>query len=162
MLCRRPRIFPLKIGRCLWRAPPGPPGSRALPRRRPSFDQVIVKTILYHHHHPEEVVCGSFCLNPSTVAASEIVSGRWWRIESLFPGQCLETPPPAACHRLLDRPPPAAARPSADRSSTSTGIPVSEKKLLRIRRQVGRSALKTPNLGLDCSFFCQVARPRLT
>ena len=42
-------------------------------------------------------------------------------------------------------------------------LPVSVKRtLLRIRRQVGTSALKAPHLGLDCSFCCWVAGPRLT
>ena len=36
-----------------------------------------------------------------------------------------------------------------------------EKTLLRIRRPVGNSPLKTPNLGLDCSFCCWVVWPRL-
>ena len=41
-------------------------------------------------------------------------------------------------------------------------IPVSVKKsLLRKRRRVGKSALRAPNLGLDCSFCCWTARPRL-
>ena len=41
-------------------------------------------------------------------------------------------------------------------------VPVSvKKKFLRIRMQVGKSALKTPNLGQDCSFGCWVAWPRL-
>ena len=34
---------------------------------------------------------------------------------------------------------------------------VCEKTLLRIRRQVGTSASRAPNLGLDCSFRCWVA-----
>ena len=38
---------------------------------------------------------------------------------------------------------------------------VCEKTLLRIRRQVGKSAPKAPNLGLDRSFRCWVAWPRL-
>ena len=40
---------------------------------------------IHHHHHPEGVVYRSFCLNSSTFAVSEIASGRWWCIESLFP-----------------------------------------------------------------------------
>ena len=41
-------------------------------------------------------------------------------------------------------------------------VPVSVKKsLLWIRKQVGKSAFKTPNQGLDCSFCCWIAWPRL-
>ena len=37
-------------------------------------------------------------------------------------------------------------------------LPASVKKqLLRIRIQVGKSALKTPNPGLDCGFRCRIA-----
>ena len=41
-------------------------------------------------------------------------------------------------------------------------VSVSEKPLLQMRRQVGQSALRALNLGLDCSFCCWVAGPRLT
>ena len=42
-------------------------------------------------------------------------------------------------------------------------IPVSVKKtILRKRRQVGKSDLKAPNLGLNSSFCCWAAWPRLT
>ena len=42
-------------------------------------------------------------------------------------------------------------------------MPASVKQaLLRIRRQIGESALKAPNLVLDYSFCCWVAGPRPT
>ena len=45
---------------------------------------------------------------------------------------------------------------------SGSSLPVSVKKtLLRIRRQAGESALKAPNLELDCSFCCWVAWPGL-
>ena len=42
-------------------------------------------------------------------------------------------------------------------------IPVSAKRTLWIKEETGRnvSSLQTPNLGLDCSFCCWVAWPRL-
>lgn len=40
-------------------------------------------------------------------------------------------------------------------------VSVCGKTILRIRIQVGQSALKTPNLWLDCSFCCWAAWPRL-
>ena len=43
---------------------------------------------------------------------------------------------------------------------THTGV-CEKQQLLRIRRQVGNSASRTPNLGLDCSLCCWVAWPRL-
>ena len=38
-------------------------------------------------HHQEGVLYRSFCFHSSTFAAAEIASGRWWCIESLFPGK---------------------------------------------------------------------------
>ena len=43
------------------------------------------KSDFAHHHLPEGVVHRSCCLNSSTFAVSEIVSRRWWCIESLLP-----------------------------------------------------------------------------
>ena len=56
--------------------------------RRPSTSAEldIRKTdSIYTTNHPEGVVYRSFCFNSSTVAVSEVVSRRWWCIESLFP-----------------------------------------------------------------------------
>ena len=61
-----------------------------------------------------------------------------------------KTVKPTKCMQVLEEPPRHSAR--------HTGV--CEKTLLRIRRLVGNSALKTPNLWLDCSFCCWVAWPR--
>ena len=49
------------------------------------FPWHLRKNDFIHHHHPEGVVYRCFCLNSSTFAVSEIVSRRWWCIESPFP-----------------------------------------------------------------------------
>ena len=72
------------------RKPCHAPTSQVSPHRKAAavavrrLQTVNRKTDAIHRHHPEGVVYRSFHLNSSTFAVSEVVSRRWWCIESLF------------------------------------------------------------------------------
>ena len=72
-----------EVVRYLWLFPLAPGWAR--PHLQPnSQNSIFGRAVLYTANHPEGVVCRGFCLNSSTFAVSEIVSGGGgvWNLSS--------------------------------------------------------------------------------